>query len=548
MDSRESMQYDMVIVGAGPSGLAAAIQLKQLAARNQAELSVCVLEKGAEVGAHILSGAIIDPRALNELMPDWPQRGAPLHLRVADDHFLYLTQTASWRTPHAFLPSALRNANHYLGSLGDLTRWLAAQAESLGVDIFPGFAAAEVLYHDDGAIKGVATGDMGIGRDGQPKDHFQRGMELHAKYTLFAEGARGHLGRELIEKYQLERGRDPQAFSLGFKELWEIPAEKHRPGLVLHSLGWPLDDQTYGGSFLYHMANRQIAVGYFVGLNYENPYLSPFEEFQRYKTHPTIRQHLEGGKRIAYGARVVAAGGLQALPELAFPGGALLGCEAGFMNGSRMKGIHTAMKSGMLAAEAAFDALAAGRANDVLADYADRFRRSWLHDELHRSRNFKPLMRHGTRLGSLLVGIDQVLFRGKAPWTLHRTRPDHTTTRPASACKPMAYPPPDNALSFDLMSSVYLSNTLHEEDQPSHLTLKDPQIPVAVNFARYAGLEARYCPAGVYEFVKDQEGKARLQINASNCVHCKTCDIKDPKQNIVWIAPEGGGGPNYPNM
>ncbi|RJX30367.1 MAG: electron transfer flavoprotein-ubiquinone oxidoreductase [Oxalobacter sp.] len=542
------MEYDVLVVGAGAAGLSAAIKLKQMAAHASKDISICVLEKGAAVGAHILSGAIVDPVALTALFPDWQSRGAPLTVPVTEDHFLFLTQNAAMRTPNWALPGVFRNHGNYMASLGELTRWLGQEAEALGVDIFPGFAAAEVLYHNDGSVKGVATGNMGIGHDGTPKASFQLGMEVHAKYTLFAEGARGHLGRTLIKQYQLDAGRDPQAYSLGIKELWEIPGAQHRPGLALHSLGWPLDDKTYGGSFLYHLANNQIAIGYFVGLSYQNPYLSPFEAFQCFKTHPAIRKHLEGGKRIAYGARVVAAGGLQALPELAFPGGALIGCEAGFMNGSRMKGIHTAMQSGILTAEAVFDALTAERANDTLTGYTERFKQSWLHEELYRGRNFKPLMSAGTKLGSLLVGIDQVLLRGRAPWTLHRSRADHETTRPASECQPIAYPKPDNQLTFDLMSSVYLSNTMHEEDQPSHLTLKDATIPVSVNLALYAGLEARYCPAGVYEFVKGADGQNRLQINASNCVHCKTCDIKDPKQNIVWIAPEGGGGPNYPNM
>ena len=546
--SRESMEYDVVIVGAGPAGLSAAVRLKQMAALAGSDVSVCVLEKGAEPGAHILSGAIIDPRALNELFPDWKERGAPLNTPVSDDHFLFLTDTKSLRTPNWMLPACFHNDGNYVASLGNLARWLAEQAEALGVDIFPGFAAAEVLYHDDGSVKGVATGNMGIGHDGKPKPSFQLGMELHAKYTLFAEGARGHLGRQLIERFGLDKGRDPQAFSLGFKELWEIDPKRHKPGLVVHSAGWPMDDKTYGGSYLYHMENNQVAVGYFVGLSYENPYLSPFEEFQRFKTHPSIRQHLEGGKRISYGARVAAAGGLQSLLELAFAGGVLLGGEASFMNGSRMKGIHTAMKSGMLAAEAAFEAVTAGRGNDVLAAYPQAFKSSWLYDELYRGRNFKPLMNMGLMLGSLLVGIDQVVFGGKAPWTLHRTKADHEYLRPAAECQPIAYPKPDGKLTFDLLSSVYLSNVMHEEDQPSHLTLKDASVPVSVNLEKYAGPEARYCPAGVYEFVKAENGRERLQINASNCIHCKTCDIKDPTQNIVWITPEGGGGPNYPNM
>lgn len=547
-DSRESMEYDIVVVGGGPSGLSAAIKLKQMAAKTGGDVSVCVMEKGAELGAHILSGAIIDPRALAELFPDWKALGAPLNTPVTEDHFLFLSESKSIRTPNWMLPTCFHNDGNYVASLGNLVRWLGQQAEALGVDVFPGFAANQVLYHDGGSVKGVATGNMGIGHDGKPKASFQQGMELHAKYTLFAEGVRGQLGRQLIERFDLHKGRDPQAYSLGIKELWEVDPKQHRPGLTLHSAGWPLNSKDYGGSFLYHMENNQVAIGMFVGLGYENPYLSPFEEFQRFKTHPAIRKHLEGGKRIAYGARAAATGGLQSLPELAFPGGALIGCEAGFMNGSRLKGIHTAIKSGMLAAEAAFDALTAERSNDVLAAYPKAFKQSWLHEELHRARNFKPWMSKGLYLGTVMVGIDQVVFGGKAPWTLHRNRADHEYLLPAANCRPITYPKPDNKLTFDVLSSVYLSNTMHEEDQPSHLTLKDASVPVAINLARYAGPEARYCPAGVYEFVKSKDGSDQLQINASNCVHCKTCDIKDPTQNIVWVAPEGGGGPNYPNM
>ena len=546
--SRESMKYDIVIVGGGPAGLSAAIRLKQLSATNGKDVSVCLLEKGAEIGAHILSGAIVDPRAISELFPDWKRLGAPLTVPVSEEHFLFLSQNRSLRAPNWALPQCFLNHGNYIASLGNLSRWLAEQAEALGVDIFPGYAASEVLYNDDGSVKGVATGDVGIAHDGKLKTSFQRGMELHAKYTMFAEGARGHLGRELIDRFALDAGRDPQSFSLGLKEVWEIDPKQHRPGLVLHSAGWPLDDKTFGGAFVYHAENNQVSIGIFVGLSYQNPYLSPFEEFQRIKTHPSIRQHIEGGKRIAYGARVAASGGLQSLVELSFPGGVMLGGEASFMNGARLKGIHTAMKSGMLAAEAAFDALLAERNHDTLSAFSEALKASWLHDELYRARNFKPLMNNGLRIGTLLVGIDQAVFGGKAPWTLHRTRPDHEYLRPASECAPIVYPKPDGKLSFDLPSSVYLSNTLHEEDQPSHLTLKDAAVPVAVNLTRYAGPESRYCPAGVYEFVKTKEGAERLQINASNCIHCKTCDIKDPTQNIVWVAPEGGGGPNYPNM
>ena len=542
------MEYDIVVVGGGPAGLAAAIRAKQLAAQTGSEMSVCVLEKGSELGAHILSGAILDPRSLAELFPDWRERGAPLTVPVSEDRMLLLTETKASQTPGFMVPACFQNHGNYLISLGNLTRWLGEQAEALGVDIFPGFAAAEVLYHDDGSVKGVATGDLGIDRDGRRKPEFQRGMELHAKYTLFAEGTRGQLGRELIERFALDKGRDPQAYSIGIKEIWEVGEAQHKPGLVVHTAGWPLDNATYGGSFIYHLENNQVAIGYVFGLDYRNPHLSPFEEFQRFKTHPAVRSHIEGGKRIAYGARALTAGGLQALPELVFPGGALVGCEAGFMNGSRLKGIHGAIKSGILAAEAAVEALAAGRGNDRLANYPQAFRRSWLHEELHLGRNFKPCMEQGLLFGSLLFGIDQVLLRGRAPWTLHRRHADHETLLPAAECKPIIYPKPDGKLTFDLLSSVYLTGVNHEENQPCHLTLKDAQIPVCLNLAKYAGPEARYCPAGVYEFVKTDDGADRLQINASNCIHCKTCDIKDPTQNIIWIAPEGGGGPNYSGM
>ena len=549
---RESMEYDVLIVGGGPAGLATAIRIKQMAAACGQEVSVVVLEKGAEIGAHILSGAVLDPRALDELLPDWQQQGAPLHQPVTHDEVLFLSEKGSIATPHWLLPQTLRNAGNYIISLGALCKWLATQAEGLGVDIFAGFAAAEVLFDNANRVCGVATGDMGIGKDGQPGPNFQRGMELHAKYTVFAEGARGHLGRQLIAHYQLDAGRDPSSWSIGIKELWEVPAKQARPGLVLHTSGWPLGNNGSGGGFLYHYDGNKVALGYVFGLGYSNPWLSPFEEMQRWKTHPAIRSHIEGGKRIGYGARALNNGGLQAMPDLVFPGGVLVGCEAGMLNAARIKGSHSAIKSGMLAAEAIVQALAAGRSLDALHAYPQAFRQSWLYQELQGSKNFKPWFNnYGNLVGTAMTGIEQWLLPklgiSSPPWTVHGKTPDHERLKPAAACPRIDYPRPDGQLTFDRLSSVFLSNTHHEENQPAHLTLKDANVPVAINLAQYAGPEARYCPAGVYEFV-DTNGQPRLQINAANCVHCKTCDIKDPTQNIIWITPEGGGGPNYGSM
>ncbi len=550
---REAMEYDVVIVGAGPAGLSAAIRLKQQAAEKGTEVNVCVLEKGSEVGAHILSGCVMDPRGIDELMPDWKEKGAPLDTPVVEDRFLFLSDKKATQTPNWALPAIFQNHGNYIVSLANVVRWLGQQAEALGVEIFPGFPAAQVLYDEAGAVRGVVTGDMGIGKDGEPTGEFQLGMELHAKYTLFAEGSRGNLGKLLQEKFDLRAGVDPQSYGIGIKELWEIDPSKHKAGLVVHTAGWPLDTKTYGGSFMYHMADNQVAIGFVVGLGYSNPWLSPFEEFQRYKTHPAIRTFLEGGKRVSYGARAITAGGPVSLPKLVFPGGALIGCNAGFLNAARIKGSHTAIKSGMMAADAAYQALTAGREKDELSAYPAAYKGSWLAEELHRTRNFKQWMSKGLYLGTAMVGFEQKILGGNVPWTLHHKHADHEMLKPAADCEPIVYPKPDGKLTFDRLSSVFISNTNHAENQPAHLTLRDASVPVNINLAKYAGPESRYCPAAVYEYVpadggEGVDGPMRLQINAQNCVHCKTCDIKDPTQNIVWVTPEGGGGPNYPNM
>ncbi len=549
---RECMEFDVVIVGAGPAGLAAAIRLKQLAQAAGSELSVCVLEKGSEVGAHILSGAVIDPIALNELIPDWKEKGAPLNIPVTEDRFYMLGPAGSVRLPNFAMPRLMNNHGNYAASLGNLCRWLAGEAEALGVEIYPGFACSDLVYREDGSVKGVVAGVMGIGRDGKPKDDFQPGMELHGKYVFIGEGVRGSLAKVLINKFQLAAGREPQKFGIGMKELWEIRPDMHRQGQVTHTMGWPLDTETGGGSFMYHLEDNLVSIGFVVHLNYKNPYLYPFGEFQRFKHHPLIKPVLEGGRRIAYGARAITEGGLQSVPKLTFPGGVLIGCSAGFVNVPRIKGSHNAMKTGMLAAESAFEAIEAGRQGDELFDYEDRYRGSWVYQDLKKVRNVKPLWsKYGLIGGLTLGGIDMwtnELFGLSFFGTLRHGKGDHETLVPASQAKPIEYPKPDGVISFDRLTDLSFSATNHEEDQPCHLKLKDPSIPVNYTLPTYDEPAQRYCPAGVYEIVQDAENKPRFQINAQNCVHCKTCDIKDPPQNINWTTPEGGGGPNYPNM
>lgn len=550
---RESMAFDVVIVGAGPSGLSAACRLMQLSQESNQEISVCVVEKGSEVGAHILSGAVLEPSALNELFPGWKELGAPVNTPVvADDIYVLRSAHKAIRVPALFVPKTMLNEGNYIISLGNLCRWLGEQAESMGAEIFPGFAAAEVLYNDDGSVKGIATGDMGIAANGDQKDSYMPGMELHAKYTLFTEGCRGHLGKQLIERFKLDEGKDPQHYGIGIKELWDVEPDKHKEGLVLHTAGWPLQESgSMGGGFLYHTENNQVVVGLITDLGYSNPHVSPFEEFQRYKQNPVIKQYLEGGKRVSYGARALTKGGPQSLPEMAFPGGLLLGCDAGTLNSAKIKGTHTAMKSGMLAAETVAEVLAAGsEGKETLTTYAERFEQSWLGKELHQQRNFSPAMhKFGNIFGAAFAFIDQNIFQGKLPFTLHDTIPDHAQLKRADECSKINYPKPDGVISFDRLGSVFLSNTNHEEDQPCHLKLTDPDIPLTSNLPMFDEPAQRYCPAGVYEIIDDENtGKQRFQINSQNCVHCKTCDIKDPAQNITWVTPEGTGGPNYPNM
>lgn len=544
---REFMEYDVLVVGAGPSGLSAAIRIRQLAAEQGKELSVCVLEKGSEVGAHILSGAVLEPRALNELLPNWEELGAPLDTPAKEDSFLYLTEVNHIRFP---TPPQMNNHGNYIISLGNFTRWLGEQAEAMGVEIYPGFAAAEVLYHDDGSVKGVATGDMGITKTGERGPNYQPGMELHATQTIFAEGCRGSLGKMLMEKFDLRADSDIQTYGIGIKELWDIDPAKSQPGKIVHTSGWPLDSKTYGGSFMYHLNGNQVAIGFVVGLDYQNPYLSPYQEFQRFKHHPSIKPTLEGGRRVSYGARALNEGGFQSIPKLTFPGGMLVGCEAGFLNVPKIKGTHLAMKTGMTAAEAVFDVLTGeGEAPREITDYADRLKETWVWKELYKVRNIRPSFKYGFWGGFFYSALDTVVFQGHAPWTMKHHGTDHESLKPKSQFKPIDYPKPDGEISFDRLTNVSFSFTNHEEDQPAHLTLKDDSVPVQVNLEKYDAPEQRYCPAGVYEIVREDDGSnPRLQINAQNCVHCKTCDIKDPTQNINWVTPEGGGGPNYPNM
>ena len=549
---RESMEVDVVIVGAGPSGLATACRLGQIAQETGQEISVVVVEKGSEVGAHILSGAVLEPRALNELFPNWQELGAPVNTKVTGDDIFFLTgPEKAQKVPNMFVPKTMHNEGNYIISLGNLCRWLGEQAEGLGIEVFPGFAATEVLYNEDGSVKGIATGDSGIGHDGEHKPSYTPGMELHAKYTIFSEGCRGHLGKQLQEKYNLREGTDPQHYGIGIKELWDIDPAKHEPGLVVHTTGWPLKETgSTGGSFLYHLENGQVYVGLITDLSYSNPHLSPFEEFQRLKLHPEIKKHLEGGKRVSYGARAITKGGYNALPKMSFPGGLLLGCDAGTLNGSKIKGSHTAMKSGMLGAEAVFEALKDGKSGEEISSFQKKFEDSWLFKELYAERNFGPAMhKFGNIVGGAIAYFEQNILRGSLPITFHDTTPDYATMKPAAECKKVTYPKPDNTLTFDRLSSVFISNTNHEEDQPVHLKLTDPDLPIRDNLPKYDEPAQRYCPAGVYEVVEKDDGSGkRFQINAQNCVHCKTCDIKDPAQNINWVTPEGGGGPNYPNM
>lgn len=551
MSEREAMEYDVVIVGAGPSGLSAAIRLRQLAEESGQEISVCVLEKGSEVGTHILSGAVIESRALDELIPDWKDKGAPLNVPVKNEKFFYLTESGGISVPVGLLPAQMQNHGNYIVSLGNVTRWLGEQAEAMGVEIYPGFAASEVLFDDQDRVVGVATNELGVAADGSHKDSYTPSIELRAKYTVFSEGCRGSLSEQLVAKYGLRDAADPMTYGIGIKELWEVPADQHDEGLVLHSSGWPMDDSTWGGSFMYHLENNQVYVGYVIGLDYKNPYLSPFDEFQRFKTHPKIRPYLEGGKRVSYGARALNEGGLQSLPKMQLPGGIITGCAAGTLNVPKIKGSHNAMKTGMMAAESIAEALAAGdQGQSTLDSYQEKFDASWVKEELHKARNVRPAVaKFGMKLGTLYAGLDLKLFGGKAPWTFHHKHGDHETLKPKEQMREIQYPKPDGVVSFDKLSSVYLANVWHDEDQPCHLQLKDSRMPVEHNLEWYDAPEQRYCPANVYEIVRDSDGSnPRLQINFTNCVHCKTCDIKDPTQNIVWTTPEGGGGPNYPNM